>query len=300
MLGQLFRRAFFLAQWQVGWSRIRIGDFIDAPTQATFNWICPEPKEISFADPFGFEIGSGLQIYAERVSHSVMDGRIVRLDVRDNARETAVLAKPWHLSYPFIVEHGQARFLVPEQRNAGHLAFYPLSEDGTVEETPTAVLENMAVLDGTLLHRDGYWWLFAASPDIETGNGGLLLFFSERLTGPYTAHPSNPIVTDRRCARPAGRIIDLGDRLLRPGQDSMGSYGEAISLSEITVLDARRYAEHLVTQIRPGDLQGGFPLGTHHLDHTENYVLVDSRRSVFCWYAPWLKLKARLSTKRRS
>jgi hypothetical protein len=290
MLFDAVRRAFFLEQWQVGWSRTKIGDFLKAPSKAEFTWYSPKGKFQTLADPFGIETESGLDVYAERLVHGHPRGRIVQLSAARPATTLSTLAKPWHLSYPFIVFDHDRRFVVPEQQAAGCLAFYPLDDSGAMQGEPVAKLEGMPVLDATFLYHDGHWWLFAASPDIDCGPGGLLLYYSKSLTGPYASHPENPIVTDRSRARPAGRIISFEGRLFRPGQDSTVRYGDAINISEITEISTTAYSESPAMHIAPGDLKGAFPYGSHHLDHTANYVLVDSKRLVFCWYAWWLKL----------
>lgn len=290
MLSEVVRRAFFLEQWQIGWSKTKISEFLEAPSKARFTWYSPAGKIQTLADPFGIETAGGLDIYAERLVHGKPRGEIVQLSAVEPTTASSTLSKPWHLSYPFIVFDDGRRYVVPEQKAAGCLAFYSLDENGAMQGEPVARLEGMPLLDATFLHHDGYWWLFAASPDIDSGQGGLFLYYSRHLTGPYAAHPANPIVTDRSRARPAGRIISLEGRLFRPGQDSTIRYGDAINVSEITEMSTTAYAETPVRRIEPCDLMGAFPQGTHHLDHTANYVLVDSKRVVFCWYAWWLKL----------
>jgi len=68
----------------------------------------------------------------------------------------------------------------------------------------------------------------------------------------------NPIVSDVCRARPAGRILRDGRRLLRPGQDCSGSYGSAVVLSEILRLGPTDYEEAPIERIGPSrrDLRG--------------------------------------------
>jgi hypothetical protein len=105
-------------------------------------------------------------------------------------------------------------------------------------------------------------------------------------------------VTDRGRARPAGRIIQIGDTLLRPAQDCASTYGAAIVLCEIERLTTEVYRERPVRRIEPGHVQGGFPSGLHTLDHTAHHVLVDTKRFAFDPFAAGVKIGSRLLTSR--
>jgi len=101
------------------------------------------------------------------------------------------------------------------------------------------VLLEGEISDGTLLIRDDGCWLFATSRD---GGGStsdtLVVFHAPALTGPWTPHARNPILIDRRRARPGGAVILQGDRLVLPVQDGTLGYGGGLGLSEVTRLDA--------------------------------------------------------------
>lgn len=294
----LIRRAFFLEQWKIGWSRQSIGEFLAAPSKTRFQWIEGASTGVLLADPFGVEDGEGLFILAERQVHGERRGQIVRFDAHAPARAHTLLDKGWHLSYPFVVTEEGRRYVVPEQGEAGHLAFYTLDENLQVQEDPVAVIEDMAVLDATFLHHDGYWWLFSSRVDDVRPDENLYLHYSQHLTGPYTPHPANPVVSDISRARPAGRVIASEGRLFRPGQDCTLGYGTAVNVSEIIEISPTAYVERPFRRIEPADLDGAFSDGNHQIDHTANYVLVDSKRFVFCWHAWWLKLRVIVARRR--
>src|SRR5690348_9817053 len=109
----------------------------------------------------------------------------------------------------------------------------------------------MRAYDPTLLLHHGRWFLFVALAVEGSAPDEILLFWSEHLRGPYRPHPLNPIVSDVPRARPAGRVIRAGTRLLRPGQDGAGGYGSAVVLSEILRLGPTDYEETPVARIGP-------------------------------------------------
>src|SRR3546814_10698634 len=98
-------------------------------------------------------------------------------------------------------------------------------------------------VDPTLHYRDGHWYVFV---NISESGGStseeLFLFVSEQLTGPFRPPPGNPIASDVRHARPAGRLFEHQGRLIRPSQECADSYGSAIAFNE--VLELTRSEEH--------------------------------------------------------
>ena len=281
-------RLLTLEQWCIGWAEIGIAEFLEDPQAATFHWLKPRHNTELLADPFGIEENGRLTILAEHLTYGRSKGRLVQIDAMTPDREPALLLKrPFHLSYPFIADENGRRYVVPEQGESGTLAFYPL--EGDTLGAPAAILQGLDAIDPTLLFHDGLWWLFCTRRS--TGaNTALHLYSAERLLGPYRPHPRNPIVTDPSFARPAGRIIRLNGRLLRPAQNCAQSYGAAITLCEIETLSLTRYAERPGRSLTPRDVTGGYGAGLHTLDHTEHFVLIDTKRMAFAPLAAPIKL----------
>jgi len=69
------------------------------------------------------------------------------------------------------------------------------------------------------------------------------LFSADRLDGEWRYHPANPVSTDVRRARGAGKIFTQEGRLVRPAQDCSVRYGYAIALNQIRLLNESEYEE---------------------------------------------------------
>src|SRR5262245_13276304 len=68
-------------------------------------------------------------------------------------------------------------------------------------------------------------------------NDTLRLFYSEDLLGPWVEHPKSPIVSGKpHIARPGGRVIVSGDRVIRYAQDDTPRYGNQVWAFEIVRL----------------------------------------------------------------
>ena len=121
------------------------------------------------------------------------------------------------------------------------------------------LMNNIVAVDTTLLYFHEKWWLFtgiaeqpAAAPQFE-----LFLFYSDEIfTDRWHAHPLNPIVSDVKKARAAGRIFTRDGKLFRPSQNCSKSYGYGFDVNEILVLSETEYCERTVRSVRPDWAQG--------------------------------------------
>jgi hypothetical protein len=131
--------------------------------------------------------------------------------------------------------------------------------------------------DATLLEHDGLWWMFA---NVKQHVGAsswdeLCLFYADSpISTNWQQHPMNPIVSDVRCARPAGRIIIEDGKLIRPSQDSSYCYGYGLNFMEITYLTTELYAERVIEKARPD--WGRSICGIHTFNGDEGVTTIDA------------------------
>ena len=102
----------------------------------------------------------------------------------------------------------------------------------------------------------------------------LYLFHAESPLGTWRPHPHNPVKSDVRSARSAGRLFEHEGVLYRPAQDCSVRYGHAISLNHLHRIDRQGYDETVVSKILPSwrsDLRG-----THTLNYSDGLTVVDA------------------------
>ncbi len=99
------------------------------------------------------------------------------------------------------------------------------------------------------------------------------LFFADALTGPWTPHRNNPVLSDVRRSRPAGLLFYDEGRLIRPSQDCGKAYGYALVFSEVLTLTETEYEERQINRIEPGLIAGC--VGTHTYNRAEQFEVVD-------------------------
>ena len=124
------------------------------------------------------------------------------------------------------------------------------------------LLDGLTAVDATVHADDGLLWLFVNVVDGPAHRGDLCVYWSPSLKGPWRPHPANPVVSDPRSARPAGRLFRHGTALIRPSQDCSRRYGEAVViLNQVEVLSKTDYRERPVGRIDPDWMPG--LVGTH-------------------------------------
>jgi hypothetical protein len=109
----------------------------------------------------------------------------------------------------------------------------------------------------------------------------LHLYFADSPLGPWKPHARNPIVSDVRTARPAGRLFTLNGALFRPSQDSSHRYGYGAIINIVTEVSATAYKESPVLKFSPD--QDNDLLGIHTVNMTEEMTVFDClmKRSKF-------------------
>ncbi|PID94028.1 MAG: hypothetical protein CSA95_05155 [Bacteroidetes bacterium] len=235
------------------------------------------PKHHFYADPFMVREGDTLHILFEDYDHQKGRGDIGywAYDIHSGriVRETIALRLDSHLSYPFMIAHEQRIYCLPETSQLGTVRLYELDRSSG-NLIFRSVLLDFPGVDPTLFFHEGTWWLFCTHS--EAANEELYLFYASTIDGYYAPHKGNPIKTDIRGARPAGKIFQKDGRIYRPGQVNPVTYGGGIAFFEITSLTPNSYKEELISAVVPGK-ERGFTKGIHTWCEEEGYLIADGK-----------------------
>jgi hypothetical protein len=267
-------------QWCIAYRRRRAVP-PDAGDLSHFELLMP-PRGRFFADPFVIERKGRHYVFVEEYSYRTGKGVIscIQLGTDRPPVRRVVLERDYHLSYPFVFTCGGEAYMIPETADNSTVELYRALEFPNRWTLEAVLIEGVAAVDSTLLRHDGRLWLFANVVSRgRTTEDELFLFSSDSLRGPWVPHPMNPIVSDVRAARPAGRIFTRDGRLIRPGQDSSPGYGHAITLRRIEELSEVAYREVTAGRIEPHWLAGN--RGTHTYNFDEAYEVLDARRQLW-------------------
>lgn len=250
----------FNGQWLLlfGWP----DDPLNADPDALFR-VTPPPDRF-YADPFPVTEQGRHFIFFEEYPFADPVGFISVVEVfRDGTHGPVqpVIRQPYHLSYPWMHRHDGRWYMLPESHQNGTVELWECTEFPLAWRKSRELMNGVQAADTTPFFHNGRWWLFTAlKQDCKKFGDKLFLFHGPDLFGnQWTPHPANPVRQGLVHDRPAGNILRLGDRLIRPAQDSLTRYGGAMELREITRLDDQGYAEHCIRRIEPSgasDLRG--------------------------------------------
>lgn len=179
-----------------------------------------------------------------------------------------VLDEPFHLSYPYVFTSRGRYYMIPESAEAGDIRLYEPA-DFPYSWKPVASLVKGSFADTCVFEKDGTWWMLTCSRP--RTHDELSVYFADALTGPWTAHPQNPVVRDGAAAQPGGRVLLSGGKVVRFGQDSVPTYGKRLRAFVVTTLSRTAYAERECgdNPVVGAGGRGWNRHGMHHVDAWE-------------------------------
>lgn len=197
-----------------------------------------------YADPFPFMHEGRRYLFVEDYDHAAGKACISAAEIRADGSATAprpVLVEPHHLSYPQVFEHDGAIWMIPEGSAARELVLYRAAQFPDLWVRHTVLVEGRELCDATLLEHQGGLYLFATDRDGYGSTSDIMVVYcADRLEGPWTPHPQNPITIDRAAARPGGAFIRQGRDIFLPLQDGTDCYGGGLGLARLVHLDRQR------------------------------------------------------------
>ncbi len=217
------------------------------------------PKGVFYADPFVITKKGINYIFFEEYIYT-KDKAHISLLIIDNkgncSTPVTVLDQSYHLSYPFVFEWEDQFYMIPETSANKTVELYKAAKFPYQWEFVMNLMEDVSLLDVTLVYENKTWWLFgnAANISFTSTNDQLLLYYSKDLCSKnWTPHPQNPIATNIANCRPAGKLFRRNGQLYRPAQNNASrQYGFGLSINKIVTLNETEYYEEEVLSITPG------------------------------------------------
>lgn len=255
-----------------------------APSLYRFKRILP-PRGRFWADPFPIKRDERYYIFIEEYLQKTKKGHIAVIEMDLNGEWQApvkVLERDYHLSYPFVFEWRGETFMIPESSDHKTIELYRCVSFPDQWQLEQVLMEGVTGVDTTLAEINGLWWMFAnLAEEGASKNDELHLFYADSPLGPWRPHRRNPVKSDVRSSRPAGRLFQWNGAWHRPAQDCSLTYGYAIILHEIVQLDRDCFEEREVSRILPQwekDL-----IATHTLGRVDGLTIVDAMKLKRNW-----------------
>jgi hypothetical protein len=278
-----YQELFKSEQWNIGIIHESLVNLIDyGIPENEIHWM-PLQKPTNFrADCFAYDDDDQLNIFFEDYDYKSRKGKISKVsysEVSDFSKHSTVLEKEYHLAYPYLLNVEGKLYLIPESCENKSVDIYRIDTISGQASFHKTILNNTDAVDSTLLKFNEKWWLFCTMSSDES-NTKLHLFYADTFDGNYTAHPANPVKTDIRNSRPAGKPFINSGALYRVAQDSSDTYGGKIAINKISKLNEFAFEEETVGYI--GSFKNsGFDKGVHTICEAGEYTILDAKRFIF-------------------
>jgi hypothetical protein len=255
------------------------------------HWLPAAPALQFSADPFGIWRNGLLHVFVETFDYRSAHGAIAVhvLDASLRVLETReVLREPWHVSYPLLVEHDGATWMIPETSASGGQWLYRARLSFEWERIGRI---DLPALDATPQWIGDRWWMFY-SPAGTPANGSPIFMPPGPPTWPVRGHPTGPI----RCrSTRAGAPGRTGGTYRRPDR-AAGAGLHALLWLRDPLADHRAHRRNRTGRQRTGPLRppaaaAPFLDGLHTLSGAGPVTLIDVKQRLFS--APALFMRPR-------
>ena len=245
-----------------------------------FKKILP-PKDRFWADPHIVYKDNLYYIFIEELLYNNKKGHIalIVMDGQGNySKPEKILERPYHLSYPFVFEYKGDYYMIHGDATNKAIEVYRCIEFPHKWVFHKILMQHIDAVDATLFYHQGKWWLFAGvveNKDVSTYDELFLFYADNPLSDRWISHPQNPVVSDVRKARPAGKIFEYDGNIYRPAQNGSKGYGYGLSFNQIVVLNETEYKEREVETVQP--TWDRKIKGIHTFDYTNRLTLIDAK-----------------------
>lgn len=218
------------------------------------------------ADPFAIQVAGEWYLFFEVMDNDIFRGALGVAKSRDltSWEYLGLVFRPdFHVSYPFVFEHGGEHFMIPETRAAREVTIYR-ARRFPFDWQPVKTILRGKYFDSSFVYYQDRYWLFAG-----WWSYWMKVFHAPHPLGPWQAltWPFGSCYAPGK-ARPGGKAIVLDEQLYRFGQDNRRGYGHQLQAFQVTTLSPHWFAEKQLTPSPFLEPTGhGWNAGRmHHLD----------------------------------
>jgi hypothetical protein len=190
-----------------------------------------------------------------------------------------ILNEAFHMSYPFVFDIKNKIYMIPETSSVKKLMLYECVNFPNKWKLKKVLMDNIKLSDATILKRQDKIYLFVSKLLSAAPYKDELLLYTLDKRFNLIPHNKNPIITDNEFSRPAGRILNFNNKLIRVSQDcSNGGYGKSLKFNEIIDISENNYLEKNVKTISPNEIPIKFHkkmTGTHTYGICNNLEVID-------------------------
>lgn len=237
------------------------------------NWMKHSYKDRWFADPFIFDVTDDeILILVEEWYDPIQRGRISKLIVDKSTYELkqlkVMIDEGFHLSFPAIVRKDDGIFIQPESSVNNQLVEYKYNKESDSFEK-LSVISDLPLTDSVRTNLFGDDLLF--STRLPDANGKELGVYSWDESKKEFV-PKEYYHFNDNISRMAGNFFMCNSKIYRPAQVCIKSYGDAVSIQEVSLEDGR-FSFREIRRIYSPNLY--YNLGFHTFNEYNGIIVVD-------------------------
>lgn len=247
------------------------------------NWLRHNYYDRWFADPFILDVTeSELVVLVEEWYDPIQRGRISKLVIDRKTfwlKDLKVMIDDGtHLSFPAIERDGEDIYIHPESSVKGKLENYRYNKDKDCFEK-CGILCKLPLTDSVTTQKFGQKLMFSTKlPDANGKELGIYMWNEE--INEYVEDCSYSF--KENLSRNAGNLFTYKGMIIRPAQVCIKSYGDAVSLQEVSNKDNRWIFKELMRLYSP---HPDLDLGFHTFNVYKDVIVVDAigyRHAMLC------------------
>lgn len=254
--------------------------FVDVSLEAVIagepmkvNWMKHSYKDRWFADPFVLDItDKEIIVLVEEWYDPICRGRISKLAVDKTTFELkhikVMIDEGFHLSFPAIVRKDDGIYIQPESSVNNQLVEYKYNKESDIFEK-YAIISDLPLTDSVRTNLFGDDLLF--STRLPDANGKELGVYSWDESKKEFV-PKEYYYFNDNISRMAGNFFMCNGKIYRPAQVCIKSYGDAVSLQEVSLEEGKFSFKEILRIYSPNrDLDLGF----HTFNEYNGIIVVD-------------------------
>ena len=208
------------------------------------------------ADPFLFEKDQATYIFMEIYDKLQQRGFIGYRKIDKEGKISKIypcLDIGRHMSYPFIYEYNDEVYMIPECYKNNKLIVYRAEKFPDIWVEDQILLEDIKVCDSNIIkENENLYLLTMRMYGMPYQYDELSLYYMDG--GKWLPCRNNPVVKGAEKARNGGAYFRYCDKLVRPAQNCVNSYGENLSFQAVKQISKEKYLEEEISKLYVSDV----------------------------------------------
>lgn len=261
-------------KYNIGFVDGSLKDIIEGSRSIKVNWLNHPYKNRWFADPFILEVTDN-EIWAlvEEWYDPIHRGRISKLVIDKHTYKLkdilVLLELESHLSFPAIRRAQDGIYVYPENSVTGKLTEYKYIPEKEKLEI-SDIIANEPLTDAIQTNFFGEKLLFSTRLPDANGKDLYIYRFDEE-TQAY--REMSQYHYSENLSRSAGDFFKYGEKIYRPSQVCIKSYGDAVSIQEVNYNNGQFYEKEVRRIYSP---HPDLDLGFHTFNTYKDIIVVDA------------------------